>query len=64
MVWGNIGNDGYVSLEVIDVVKLEAAQLQHVDVMLFGSYLIGVALSDVPSEPYVQTGLLQKVEYQ
>ena len=61
MVRRDVGDYGYVGLEVIYVVQLEAAELQYIDVVLFCRYLIGVALSDVAAESYIKAGLHQKV---
>ena len=64
MVRGDVRDDGYVGLEVIYVVELETAQLQHVIVVLFGGHLVGVALAYVASESDVEAGILHQVIYE
>ena len=61
MVRGDVGDDRYVSLEVIYIVKLETAELEHIDVMLLSSHLVGVTLADVAAQSDVQTCVLEEV---
>ena len=61
MVWRDVGDDGYVCLEVVYIVQLEAAELKDIDVVLFGCHLICVALADVSTESYVEASILEKV---
>ena len=61
MVRRDIGDDCYVSLEIIYVVQLETAQFQYVDVVLFCSHLICITLAYVASETDVEAGILQQV---
>ena len=61
MVWGDVGDDGDVCLEIIYVVKLETAEFEYIDVVLLGSYLVCVAFADVSAKTYIQTSLLKKV---
>ena len=57
----DVGDDGDICLEVVYIVKLEAAELEDIDVVLLRSYLVGIALSDVSAESDVQSGLLEKM---
>ena len=61
MVRGDVGDDRDVRLEVIYVVKLEAAEFKHIDVVLLCSYLVCVALSDVSAQSDVEAGVLEQV---
>ena len=61
MVRSDVGDDGYVCLEVVYIVKLEAAELEHVDVVLLGSHLICIALSYVSAETYIEAGVLEEM---
>ena len=61
VIWGDVGDNGDICLEIINIVKLEAAQLENIDVELLGSHLICVALADVSAKTYVHSSLLEKV---
>ena len=61
MVWRDIRDDGYVRAEIVAAVQLEAADFQHVIVVLFGGYLVGVTLAYVSSQTHVQACLLEQV---
>ena len=61
MVRCDVGDDRNIRLEVIYVVKLEAAELEHVDVMLLGSHLVSIALSYVSAKTHVEASVLEKV---
>ena len=61
VVGGDVGDDGDVRPEVVGVVQLEAADLQHVVVVLLGRDLQGVALADVAAQARVETGLPEEV---
>ena len=58
VVRGDVRDDGDVRLEVVHVVQLEAADLQHVVVEVLGRDLVGVGLADVAAEAHVQAGVL------
>ena len=64
MVRSDVRYDGYIGLEVIHIVQLEAAELQHVYVELLGRHLIGVALSYVSAQTDVKSGLAEKMIYE
>ena len=61
MVRSDVGDDRDVRLEVVYVVKLEAAELQYIDVVLLGSHLESIALSDVAAEAHIHTCVLEQV---
>ena len=61
MVRGDVGDDCDVCFEVVHVVKLEAAELQNVDVEFLGSHLISIALADVTAQTHVHSCLLEEM---
>ena len=61
MVGSDVCDDCYVGPEIIGVVELEAADFQHIVIVLLGSHLKGVALAYVPAEACVQPCLLKQV---
>ena len=61
MVRGDVGDNGDVGPEGIAAVELEAADFQHVVVVLLGCHLKGVALADVAAKAHVEACVLQQV---
>ena len=64
MVRSDVGQYGYVCLEGVHSVQLEAAELDHVVVKVLGSHLVGVALADVAGQAHVQPRVLEHIVYQ
>ena len=63
VVWGDVGDDGDVRLEVVDVVELETADFQDIIVVLLGRDLICVGLPYIAAEADVEAGVGEEVIY-
>ena len=61
MVRGNVGYDGNVRTEIINVVQLETADFQYIIIKVLGSHLIGVAFADIAAQSYVESCVFQEV---
>ena len=61
MVGGDVENDRNVGFEAVHVFKLEARQLDDVDVVVFPRYLQGEATANVAGKACVYTCLAQNV---
>ena len=61
VVWRDVHQYRHVGSEVVHVVQLEGANLQHVPVVVFRSHLHGVGSSDVAGQSYVDSPFLHYI---
>ena len=61
MVWGDVGDDGDVRAEIVNVVKLETGDFQDVVVEMLGRYLIRIGFADVSAKAHVEACVLHQV---
>lgn len=53
MIGRDIKQDGYIRVEIIHVVQLEATQLYHIILMRRLRHLQGKTLADIASQPHI-----------
>ena len=64
MVGSDVEQDGNVCLELIHVVQLKTAQLNHIIIMLFTGHLKGKTSTDIAGQSNIQTGILEYLKHQ
>ena len=61
MVWRNVHKNGNICTEIVHSIQLKTAQFQHIVIVLLCCHKIGVALSNVASQPHIHSCSLHHI---